>query len=315
MVLPAVVVAAGCSTSSGSNAAAPARTETVTRTVTTVAPAAPKPRPRPILPVTPSYTTYSGSSFSIDYPDTWNVDAAEVTKGAYYDTTIRSLGDSGLMIRVDVTPGATSDPSTSANEVEGYLAAQPGYRRLRFTPISFAGYDGFDWEFTVLEKGVLLHKQDTFFTDESGDGFAVLTQAPAGQYVRWRSAFAQIRQSLLVTPPPAESAPSDSTATDFCASHACIDNFDSGAGYIVQCNDGMWSHSGGLSGACSYHGGESGNIYSGTDAGGYDGSGASGSSTGTDLGSGNGYTVTCADGSISHSGGIQGACSHHGGVP
>jgi hypothetical protein len=29
---------------------------------------------------------------------------------------------------------------------------------------------------------------------------------------------------------------------------------------------------------------------------------------------GNGYTVVCADGEISHSGGIQGACSHHGGV-
>jgi hypothetical protein len=33
-----------------------------------------------------------------------------------------------------------------------------------------------------------------------------------------------------------------------------------------------------------------------------------------DLGPGDGYTVPCADGSISHSGGIQGACSHHGGV-
>lgn len=29
---------------------------------------------------------------------------------------------------------------------------------------------------------------------------------------------------------------------------------------------------------------------------------------------GNGYTVQCADGSYSQSGGIQGACSHHGGV-
>ncbi len=29
---------------------------------------------------------------------------------------------------------------------------------------------------------------------------------------------------------------------------------------------------------------------------------------------GNGYTVYCEDGTISKSGGIQGACSHHGGV-
>jgi len=42
----------------------------------------------------------------------------------------------------------------------------------------------------------------------------------------------------------------------FCATHRCIDNFDEGRGSIVQCADGMWSHSGGLRGACSYHGGE-----------------------------------------------------------
>src|SRR4051794_29487244 len=42
----------------------------------------------------------------------------------------------------------------------------------------------------------------------------------------------------------------------FCASHECISSFDSGRGSIVQCMDGMWSHSGGLPGACSYHGGE-----------------------------------------------------------
>ncbi len=42
----------------------------------------------------------------------------------------------------------------------------------------------------------------------------------------------------------------------FCDSHSCIPNFDAGTGYIVQCADGMWSHSGGRSGACSYHGGE-----------------------------------------------------------
>jgi hypothetical protein len=42
----------------------------------------------------------------------------------------------------------------------------------------------------------------------------------------------------------------------FCLTHGCIANFSNGRGYIVQCSDGEWSHSGGLSGACSYHGGE-----------------------------------------------------------
>ncbi len=42
----------------------------------------------------------------------------------------------------------------------------------------------------------------------------------------------------------------------FCVTHTCIANFGNGHGSIVQCGDGEWSHSGGLSGACSNHGGE-----------------------------------------------------------
>jgi hypothetical protein len=49
----------------------------------------------------------------------------------------------------------------------------------------------------------------------------------------------------------------------FCAKHRCIDNFSTGQGSIIQCADGMWSHSGGLSGACSRHGGEDDSFGSG----------------------------------------------------
>jgi hypothetical protein len=50
---------------------------------------------------------------------------------------------------------------------------------------------------------------------------------------------------------------SSSHATDaqFCSTHTCIQNFPNGSGYIVQCADGEWSHSGGRSSACSRHGG------------------------------------------------------------
>lgn len=72
--------------------------------------------------------------------------------------------------------------------------------------------------------------------------------------------------STTPTPAPTNSTPesgvegpgSFSHATDaqFCSTHTCIDNFPDGNGSIVQCADGEWSHSGGLSGACSDHGGE-----------------------------------------------------------
>jgi hypothetical protein len=42
----------------------------------------------------------------------------------------------------------------------------------------------------------------------------------------------------------------------FCSTHSCIGAFDSEPGYIVQCVDGTYSHSGGISGACSHHGGK-----------------------------------------------------------
>jgi len=39
----------------------------------------------------------------------------------------------------------------------------------------------------------------------------------------------------------------------FCDYFACINNFWNGVGYVIECTDGMYSKSGGRSGACSYH--------------------------------------------------------------
>jgi hypothetical protein len=42
----------------------------------------------------------------------------------------------------------------------------------------------------------------------------------------------------------------------FCTSHGCIGDFEGESGYVVKCTDGTYSHAGGISGACSSHGGE-----------------------------------------------------------
>lgn len=66
--------------------------------------------------------------------------------------------------------------------------------------------------------------------------------------------------------PPAESQSggtdevgSSSHATDeeFCEENDCIGDFEGDDGTIVECEDGSYSHAGGISGACSDHGGES----------------------------------------------------------
>jgi hypothetical protein len=52
----------------------------------------------------------------------------------------------------------------------------------------------------------------------------------------------------------------------FCSYFNCISTFygsdDPGDGYIVECDDGAYSQSGGESGACSYHGGVMRPLYS-----------------------------------------------------
>ena len=48
----------------------------------------------------------------------------------------------------------------------------------------------------------------------------------------------------------------------FCSYFSCIASFwKSTNGYVEQCVDGMFSHSGGRSGSCSYHGGNSRPLY------------------------------------------------------
>lgn len=54
-----------------------------------------------------------------------------------------------------------------------------------------------------------------------------------------------------------------SPPSDICDYFSCIGNFWNGRGYMVECNDGTYSMSGGISGACSYHGREDRPVYSG----------------------------------------------------
>lgn len=44
-------------------------------------------------------------------------------------------------------------------------------------------------------------------------------------------------------------------AGSICDYFSCMDNFWNGRGYVAQCRDGVLSKSGGISGACSWHGG------------------------------------------------------------
>ena len=79
---------------------------------------------------------------------------------------------------------------------------------------------------------------------------ALSSQAPASTAP---AASATSTQSTSAEGPGSYSHAGDA---QFCSTHTCIENFPNGNGYVVQCRDGEWSHSGGISGSCSDHGGE-----------------------------------------------------------
>jgi hypothetical protein len=247
----------GCASSQP--AASPTKTVTVTEMVTetVAAPADPEPVPEAV-----DTAWLEGSYASLYYPSDWNVETAEEDKGAYIDTTIRSAADPNVMVRLDVTPASGALPEDAAREVETYLIDQPGYRRIVLEPTTLNGYDAMRWEFLVRQDGVLLQKEDVFFTSDSGDSYAVLIQAPAAEYPDWLALLDEIRRSVTLAEDSAEIDPYDAGSGEsdaaFCETHDCIDNFDEGRGYRVMCDDGTWSQSGGIQGACSHHGGVAG---------------------------------------------------------
>ena len=173
---------------------APAATQTVVVTrAETVVLSQPAPPAAKVAP--PTAATFDGRRFDVEYPIGWIVDTAEVDKGGYEDTTIQHPGDPRIFLRVDVTPG-DSDYEASAETVEGFLRDQPGYTRLDFSPSTLGGRPAVRWEFVVRESGSAMRKVAVFFADGAGNGFAVLTAAPAAEFGRWATLFDELRASV-----------------------------------------------------------------------------------------------------------------------
>jgi hypothetical protein len=163
----------------------------------TTASAPAKPKPRAAKAGLGAHRVFVGQAFSVAYPRGWTVQSAEAAAPLGTDTTIVAPGDSHTMLRVDVsTNPATSDPIAAAEPVIASVGRQPGYRELGLTSGTLDGRPAEQWEFMVAESGVLLHKEDVFFTSRSGAGIAVLTSAPADAYASLAKRFAALRWSL-----------------------------------------------------------------------------------------------------------------------
>jgi hypothetical protein len=110
-------------------------------------------------------------------------------------------------------------------------------------------YDG-TWVVTLDPAGPILADADIEFVT-GGDPVRDVSECPAPPEPKPPPP--RLKRSYGSDYPDPYLPPSD--AGGFCATHDCIPNFDNGSGYVVQCEDGTWSHSGGIQGACSWHGG------------------------------------------------------------
>jgi hypothetical protein len=144
--------------------------------------------------------TYAGRSFDIDYPAEWLFTAVETPEpGHYTDTTIESPDSPDTLIRVDVTPREIPDLQLTAQSEISAVSAETGYRRISLRIVRVNGASTLDWQFVVREDGMLLRKEDKFFSYPARhETFAVLTQAPVGQYPRLATEFAQLRATLVM---------------------------------------------------------------------------------------------------------------------
>jgi len=186
------------STKPSSPASGSAEPRLVSRSRSFARPSKPKRKPPAAAVSLGAHRVFAGRAFSVAYPRGWTIKGAEAPAPWGTDTTIIAPSDPHTMLRVDVTARPdTSDPITAAKPVIASVARQPGYRELGLTSGSFDRRPVARWEFLVVEAGVLLHKEDVFFTSRSGTGIAVLTSAPAHAYGSLAKRFAAVRRSLV----------------------------------------------------------------------------------------------------------------------
>lgn len=186
-VAPQPVPAASCQSETQTATSSGTATTPTTSTPTSTTPA-------------PTLDTYSGHAFSIEYPTGWTIVTAEKQQSYGTDTTIQDPSESTALIRVDVSknPPTTNLRALARQEIAA-LAKEPGYRLLHLGPSTIDGFASLDWRFDVDQAGVLLEKDDVFFVDsKANEGVAALTQAPADVYPSVSSAFAALRQTLVM---------------------------------------------------------------------------------------------------------------------
>lgn len=168
--------------------------------------------------------------------------------------------DQNISVRADTTTCRFGE-----NAFYAYWTSEQGSSIRVYSPTTKATYDtscrhsAANIVCTTADRGAVRFSQaavDAYTQDEADAYAASADLGPAGDASSDGTASPSstaIPSSPDDSPPPDDSTPSPDSG--FCATHDCIPNYPNGNGTTVQCQDGTYSHSGGIQGACSHHGG------------------------------------------------------------
>lgn len=204
-------------------------------------------------------TTTSGaeSSSTEEHPATPSNAAPSLDRGPAVDDAAHICGD-----------GTTSNSHTSCVFAEKVRDSFAGiYIGSKTPPATISAYSPVTNHEYTLGCSLLEHR--TVVECIEGDAaivFPLISPEVAGAEAGADKAALESNEAKQGTPPTEESSSegedevgssSHAGDTKFCEEHTCEGEFTTEPGTIVECADEDYSHAGGISGACSDHGGES----------------------------------------------------------
>lgn len=155
----------------------------------------------PMLPT--GMSTLNAQHFTISYPRGWVVQQLETAPAGtnYLDTSIRrTVDDPNFLIRIDMLSMPTS--GSSVDQTIEALEEKAGFKLLARDedPLHARGgtYPAETMEFLLLntDTGMMMRSVDTFFVDEQGRTFALLTRTPAGVWHNYEELLEEVRESI-----------------------------------------------------------------------------------------------------------------------
>jgi hypothetical protein len=172
-------------------------------------------------------------------------------------------GNSGLANSADQSSSSPNDQSGSSSADQSSSIAQDMKTGGKMQSFLQQGYNGSAVnvsDASCVESG----STQNYSCEVSYSVSAASDPTEDGNYTIGASATCDNSGNCQWKTDPLGSASKDNSTTSSgsgpCDGNPCIGDWqkeEAEGGTVVQCNDGAWSHAGGLSGACSDHGGES----------------------------------------------------------